>query len=299
MKAINYLVVLLMLLGFAGCKKTVEITTPEFEVTTEKKTYAVGEEVKFLLNGDPGMISFYSGEPGSDYAYMEGRILSVDQLNMSFNTSMSFGTQLGQYSVLASTDFNGKYDITNVKAATWKDITSRFALATNATYVSSGIKNVSDLIVEGKPLYIVLRYIDDPAKPGTANNWLTQNFLLQSSTVLGTKTLLDLTGWTILYEGPKEPARSSVSTATITLRGNAIAPRVYTEDWCISKAVETGKVDMGPDRPVPIKTYRDAKLDSFTYKYAKAGVYKVYFVGYNANIYGSQSVTRSVEITVL
>lgn len=297
MKFINY-AVLSILLCFTACKKTVEVAVPEFEVTTEKTAFTVGEEVKFLLQGDPGMISFYSGEPGSDYAFKDGRILSIGQITMSFNSSMSFGTQPGQFTVLASTDFNGKYDIANVKAATWKDITSRFTLPTNATYVNSGVRDVSDLIVEGKPLYIVLRYIDDPAKPGTANNWLVQSFLMQSNTVLGTKALLDLTGWTLLYDGPKETTRSSISTATITLRGNANLPRVYTEDWCVSKVVNAGSVDVGPDRPAPIKTNRDAKLSSFTYKYQKEGVYKAYFTAYNANIYGSKEVTRSVEITI-
>jgi hypothetical protein len=296
MKIINYAV--LIMLCFTACKKTVEVTVPEFEVSTEKTTFSVGEDVKFLLKGDPGLISFYSGEPGSDYAYKDGRILSIIQIAMSFNSSMSFGTQLGQFTVLASTDFNGKYDIANVKAATWKDITSKFTLPVNATYVSSGVRDVSDLIVDGKPLYIVLRYIDDPAKAGTANNWLIQSFLMQSNTVLGTKALLDLTGWTLLYDGPKETTRSSISASTITLRGNANPPRVYTEDWCVSKIVNSGSIDVGPDRPAPIKTSRDAALSSFSYKYQAEGTYKVFFTAYNANIYGSKEVTRSVEIIV-
>lgn len=298
MKFINYLV-LVLLLCFAGCKKTVEVTVPRFEVTTDKKIYTTGEEVKFIFDGDPGLISFYSGEPEKDYAYKDGRIIDMTKLRMSFNTSRQFGTQLDQYSVLASTDFNGKYDITNVKAANWTDITSRFDIATGATYVSSGVKDVSDLIVDGKPLYIVLRFIDDPAKAGSANNWLTQSFLMESDTDLGKVKMLDLTGWTILYEGAKEPTRSSISTSTITLRGNANLPRVYTEDWCVSKAVITGKVDKGPDKPVAIKTNGDAKLNSFSYRYATKGNYKAYFIAYNANIYGSEHVVKSVEFTVV
>ena len=61
---------------FGACKETDMLTSaPSFEVSTDKKVYAPGEEVVFLFKGDPQYISFYSGEIYNDYKYRKGRIV--------------------------------------------------------------------------------------------------------------------------------------------------------------------------------------------------------------------------------
>lgn len=68
MKCEKYLLFFLILL-LAGCDKDLKITAPEFEVTTDAPTYKAGEEITFIFTGQADNISFYSGEPGSDYAH--------------------------------------------------------------------------------------------------------------------------------------------------------------------------------------------------------------------------------------
>ena len=70
MKCEKYLLLFLILL-LAGCDKDLKITAPEFEVTTDAPAYKAGEEVTFVFTGQADNISFYSGEPGADYANRE------------------------------------------------------------------------------------------------------------------------------------------------------------------------------------------------------------------------------------
>ncbi len=299
---LNYYMLLLTVLLISACSKEIELSggTPDFEVSTAAASYKVGEEVEFLLKGNPGLISFYSGEVGKHYQFKEGRIVKPGKTTLSFTSSVSTGAQQNQFSVLASTNFNGKYTIDDIKAATWTDITSRFALATSATYLSSGTKEINDLIVEGKPLYIVFKYVMDPLKPGAGRSWGVREFTVVTGTEIGPVTLADqVTGWSLHYFGPKEETgRSSITTSTITLRANAESPAVYTEDWCISKPINVGAIDMGPDRPVAVKGNSDVKLDRYTYTYSEPGVYKVHFVAANANIQSSKQVVKELEIKI-
>jgi hypothetical protein len=298
----KYYIVLMSVFLMSSCSKDLELSggAPEFDVSTQAASYKVGEEIEFQLKGNPGIISFYSGEVSNDYKYKEGRVLTPGNISLSFTSSVSLGAQQNQFTVLASSNFNGKYHIDDIKAATWTDITNRFSLATSATYISSGVKGINDLVVEGKPLYIVFKYIMDPLKVGAGRTWGVRAFSMVSETEIGPVSLADqVTGWSLHYFGPKEEVgRSSIAATTITLRANANPPAVYTEDWCISKPINVGKIDLGPDRPIPVKGNSDAKLDNYTYTYTKPGVYKVYFVASNTNIEESKKVIKEMEITI-
>src|SRR5690606_11819649 len=123
------------LLLLAACKPEISIVAPDFDVTVDATSFAVGEEVTFELQGNPGILSFYSGELFHDYQFRTGRTIEPGTLLFSFDSSVQYGAQSDQLSVLASTDFNGDYsDILHVQEATWTDITERFTVGSNAKY---------------------------------------------------------------------------------------------------------------------------------------------------------------------
>ena len=126
-----------------------------------------------------------------------------------------------------------------MKAATWKDITSRFVLGTSTAFLNSGTKDISDLFVAGKLLYIGFKYVTKPQEVnGLARQWFVQTFAIKSTATLDNTIALNLTdqgsaGFRIIDENAavaspvgtfipydKVPARASISTTRITLYGN-------------------------------------------------------------------------------
>lgn len=158
-------------------------------------------------------------------------------LNMSLNTTVQYGDQENQLSILVSTDFDGVYEMNDIKNATWTDITSNFSLATSTTKEPWGPQDLVSLFAEGKPLYIAFRYITLPqGDNGLQRTWKVSNFELanKEGAVIST---LDAAEFTLIHDGPFESGRSSISTSTITLRGNKDDTESKTEDWAISKAI--------------------------------------------------------------
>lgn len=309
---LKYIILILCLGLFASCDKEAAVSEPDFNVTGYEITSAVdslGNEVKqvnFSFSGDAAVVSFYPGILGNDYAYREGRILDVKSLLSSFSTTLNNGTQDNQLAVMASTDFNGTYDIANIHAATWTDITSRYALNTRDASASlpSGTKDIGDLLVDGKPLYFAFRYI---CKPQTANGlnstWRIRAFSMQSQTDLGTTALATLTtaDWNLINDGAiVDPSRGAVieSSGAIRFNGNHINKEIQTESWAISKGFKVDKTDLGPDRPIAIKNSINPHLSSYLFNYTIPGVYKVAFIASNANYEGQVSVVREIEVVV-
>ncbi|WP_119080844.1 DUF5017 domain-containing protein [Chitinophaga alhagiae] len=301
MKPIYYLLLGCLWMATACQKENVD--DPVFDVTAESLTVKAGEAVKFAFTGDPGLISFYSGEVGNDYAFKDGRVVEAGEVFMSFNTNTQYGTQANQFSVWASTDFNAKYNIGDVKAATWVDITDRFTIANSTTYTNSGSVSLNDIVVDGQPIFIAFKYVmNQPvATLGVGKTWRVQNFSLKSNTSIGTQVLADhvSAGWLLVYEGPKEETRSSITASTITMRANAQNTTAYTEDWCISQAVQAGSVDMGPDRSIAVKGYANSRLEEYTHTYAQPGTYKATFLAANSNIHDNKQVLKQLDITVV
>jgi hypothetical protein len=306
---IKYYTLLLIMIVSGSCSKELEINPgiENFKVATTTLTYKVGEDVNFEFEGNPNLITFFSGEVFSDYAFKDGRIVESDGLDLSFTTAnpTATGAQTNQLSVMASTDFNGNYnDFASVQQATWTDISSRFVYGTSATFVASGTKSITDLVVNGKPLYIAYRYTTKPqATFGVVRNWYVQGFSITSNTTVGTLTLTDMNniGFRIVDQNPETaPARSSVSLTRVTLFGNEFTAENDPQSihWAISKPIYTGKIDNGPDRPLSIKANADALLKKYTYNYTKKGVYQVYFVATNMNVYDRKNVVRKLEITI-
>jgi hypothetical protein len=299
---LKYLNWLLILLIAGACGKENSDDLSGFDVKTDGLTFKAGEEVTFKLSGNPSQLAFYSGEILKDYSHKDGRVVEAGCIQMSFSSRVQYGVQPNQFSVLASVDFNGKYTIDDIKAATWTNISDKFALGTDATYIYSGVVNLNDLLLveEGKPLYLVFKYVYEPSA-GVGRSWYVQNFSLKSQTVLGLTTLFDQNsaGWQLVSYGPKEQSTASVSTTTILLRANSSNPTIYAEEWCISKPIYVSSVDVGPDWAAPIKGYSDKMLTEYKYVYNTPGNYRATFVAGNKTASDNEEMVKYVDITIV
>ncbi len=212
-------------------KPELEAEVPGFDATTTTATVKAGVPVKFdIKGGDAQTISFYSGELLKEYSSKNGRVVDITGAGatMAFTSSVQAGAQTNQLSIMASTNFSGDYSsLDKVKAATWVDITNRFALGTGTAFLASGTKDITDLFVAGKPLYIAFRYITKPqAANGINRQWFIQTFAINSKKLLDNTISLPIAnqasiGFIIIDQNKdKAPALSSVTSTRLTLQGN-------------------------------------------------------------------------------
>ncbi|HEY1010793.1 DUF5017 domain-containing protein [Daejeonella sp. JGW-45] len=244
----KYYAVLLGVLLVAACNDKIEVEGADFDVSTASTTYKAGQPVEFdIKGGNVHMISFYSGETLKDYEAREGRVIDVSKaaITMQFTSSVQLGTQANQLSVWASNNFNGDYSsVAKVKAATWIDITNRFALGTSTTLLASGTKDLSDLVVAGKPLYIGFKYITKPqAANGVARQWFIQSFAINSTLKLDNTfglTIADQAnaGFRIIDDNAANVAKalSTVTSTRVTMQGNTY--------------LHSGLPQFNPDNPI-------------------------------------------------
>lgn len=312
MKKLKYILPAFLFL-FSACDKSLELETPSFNVkgyTVEAGVDELGNpvsKVTFDFEGDAKTLSMYSGEVLHDYDFIDGRILEYSDLNMSFYTYHTFGTQDNPFHVLYSTDFNGKYTPEDTNAARWDPITSNFTLSyynnTGKVKIPSGDFDINSLKVEGKPLYIAFKYTCLPqAAAGVQSSWYVGDFSIKGTTSIGVKSLVDQTSaaWTFVNIGDIiDPNRSIWATnGEVRLSGNNINTEVSTESWAITRAIDTEKSNIGPDRPIVIKKYTDPMVNKYTYIYPKTGTYKVTFIAQNTTFGNEQKVLKTIDVTI-
>src|SRR5690606_31067925 len=220
------IILLLCLLAIVSCE--LEIETPDLQITTETNTYRVGESIKFKVQGNADMVAFYSGEPSNQYEYKEGRIIDVSGQGalMEFTSGVTGGTQEEQLTILASSDFDGTYDLEGVNKANWLDITDRFTLGTSATFSPSSLQDISDLFSADEPLFIAFKYVTKPQEEhGLARNWMIQNFQIKSPVTFNENplTVVDQinAAFQIVDSEPENaPSRSTITSTRVSLLGN-------------------------------------------------------------------------------
>lgn len=298
-------IILLFVLTFGSCKDELAVIPPDLNIATEKNAYKVGEEVKFKIEGNAQLISFYSGEPLHDYAFRESRMVEPGKLKLSFQTSVEFGTQQGQFSVLVSTDFNGGSSFSAIQSANWTDITNRFTIAASPTFTYSKEVDITDLAANAQTLFIAFRYqVKDQGVYGVGRTWRVENFLLNSESSIGLEKKGDIptAGFRVFDKlADVAPSRSTLTNSRISLVAHSVTNanrNIETENWAISKGFNIGTADYGPDRPLPIKGVADSKISTYKYVYTKEGTYKAVFIGYNANISGSAELKKELMVTI-
>ncbi|MGV3540319.1 MAG: DUF5017 domain-containing protein [Rufibacter sp.] len=296
---LNYLFSLLLAGTLFSCVDE-EVEMPSLNVTTDKATYAVGDSVTFKLDGNPDIITFYSGETGKEYQNRERTELSGGKLELQFESQALYGRQSNYISLLASTNFSGIYTPEEVAKATWVDISNRFTFATAApgtigVRTQSGKADVSDQLVSGKPVFFAFKYVGSPSPTPTQWLWRLYSFNLTNSFPNGTSAAvsnLTSTGWTSVdFTNPV--SKWTYTSTLVYFHPNSTLEA--SEEWAISKPLNPNKVS--PDRGTPIKEYSLSK-PVYKYAYTKAGTYTATFVASNASIYGQETVVKEVTVTV-
>ena len=323
----NFPILLILLTMIYSCQKDENVNPPDFSVSTAKSTYKVGEPVIFNFDGNADMITFFSGEPGNAYEYInQDRYMSPNMV-MSFSTTVSssgaFGYPNPAYAVpMYSTDFNGQYDQASVEAATWHDLSPNFKLPTDlAQKVLSGEYDITHLFpADGSPLYIAYYYKVNkyynghPA--GTAYGRAqvqVSDFNIKGVTNVGEETVYDLYSaeWSLViganYEtDPVVPAGNRPTLPEYPNKKYIFFNadfRPQTDDreaWAISKPLHMpDQINTGPDYGTGIKGFSDPTMKSYQHVYNTAGTYTVTFLVSNANIDSRKESTQMLTINVI
>ncbi|WP_300602020.1 DUF5017 domain-containing protein [Niabella sp.] len=288
-----------LFLSLASCKKRYALDAIDnFSIELEKATYKVGEPIRFVVNGKPDNLVFWSGEAGHVYQFRDRTAVEGNALSLNFKSFAQYGPQPVDQStlkLLISTDFNGKYDSANVRTATWEDITDKAVLSSGQDQTPSGNIDLSSFAATNKNLAIAFRYKTNVVKPESQQNrWVIRSFDLKSINQQGDETVLAnmaTAGWAgFNFSGPA--TKWSITSAQLLTVTN---PADLDDDWVITKQFNPNKTM--PDKGEPIKNISQ-NLYSYTRVYNKPGVYKVVFVATNVNVKASASVVKEIELTI-
>jgi|GEM_PF-1001973 len=329
MKKILYTI--LGLAFFTSCNREAileEVTwgdkvAPQFEVSTVKDTYKVGEKVTFTIDGDAGMLDFWSGEVGNDYEYRERRFMPApDEILMQLKIRHQYKDTrtASTFQVLVSTDFDGdRSSFEQVDAATWTDITDRLGAFNDATQTNTEKINITDLREEGKPLYVAFKYVFDPDRGTGTGSWpQIQNVWIEAVTDDRNSFFLngDLTSDFPRYAAVsvhKNPIRSLnryydpdqssnilviQPNATATVDGVSYTTTTYTEEYFVSVPYHVGETELEPDKPIILTNHSRPTISTFSYTFTQPGVYKVKFIGTDPSVKEHKETIKELEITV-
>jgi hypothetical protein len=185
----NSITSVFILLILAGCVKTTIETPTDFNVTTSKMVYKVGDTVTFNLTGSPDVIVFYSGETGMKYENAD-RVNGAGTPKLVFQTSLQRGILINGDSLrlLVSSNLNG-YDSLNIVKASWVDITGRntkWPVAIGTSYITSDSINLADF--NNDSINIAFRFLGKKNAANMQQRWLIQGFSLVNILPDGSKT---------------------------------------------------------------------------------------------------------------
>lgn len=277
------------LFALSACDKSLDIEKLDFDVSTTKNTFKVGDTVLFKFNGNPDNITFFSGELGSKYEFRT-RTRAEGKPELQFTSFAEFGLQTNTLQLLATTNFNGVVDA-NIGSAAWQDITNLVTLSTGTDNTASGIVDLTQFISD-KPLYLAYRFVGQTGT--TQKRWTIKNFSVQNRLTNG-PVLSVANNSTAGFRQVSLKNASSVWTITatqISIQGGP-ATSEENEDWIVTNALFLDRVS--PDLGSPLKNIT-TKMTEYPYVFTQPGTYKVAFVASNAT---ADKVARDVkELTI-
>lgn len=290
-------------LAIISCKKDETVKEPEFDVTVRSNTVKVGEPVTFYFNGNPDLISFWSGERTHIYANQSVNSEKGVKQWIEFETQLGAGTQVDNLKLMVSKDFSGVYDAAGIASATWTDISNRVNWATSATRVSTGQISLLDFSTEtdNKPLYIAFYYYS-PQNTLKPRRWTIVNFKAHNVLANGITTTFAPTLLSSLFKDIdlKNPNYNWVINSGMVMTDGPIGTE-ENENWAISGPIDMNRVgtaDFANTSDGLLKGISDAKVSEYSYSFMAAGTYTVTFVASNANLKEKKTVVRNLEITV-
>ena len=316
-KQILFIVVSVLL--FSCVKK--DVTSPEdFNVTTAKATYKVGDTIRFKITGNPDFIYYFSGDSANIYENRNRNSLT-GRVTMSFTSRLTQGSidplkQQNTLQVLLSNSFVtpsigyliDSAAVINASPTVWANITSRFTLpiVPSISSINTGVVDITDFAKasEGKPVYIAFKYTDVFDAAQVQRFWYLTNITVDNTLPDGTKNniffLINKSSIPLfsIVNIKNTDAKWTIgsSAAQVSIQGGTVAGAADNEDWLISRALNLSQV--APDNAIPVKTISDNIVTEVTKVYSKPGTYKVVFLANNQNVYNKQEITRELIITV-
>ncbi len=307
-----YFTILAVLPLFISCKKELTVEEPEFDVSLASTTYKVGDPVVFAIKGSPDVITFYSGEKGSEYAFKSTERIYEATTSLSFHSAKYAGNNNNCAALKYSIDFNGVYEPASIRQATWVDITSRFHIpainGTSPVMEPSLEKDISDIFPDtDTPVYF--GWFFTTAENSSRTRFQIVNFevkgVVQEDTSLsGVKYSLASAGFQMVKgEGFQIQDHATTTprvTATAIIWDGVFANTSFKEGWAISNEIyPASKINLGRDYGVGIKSVLDPPLKEHNVVYQLPGTYKVTFVASNVSVYGRKEIMKELEITIV
>ncbi|ADY50609.1 hypothetical protein Pedsa_0020 [Pseudopedobacter saltans DSM 12145] len=297
---------------FSSCQKD-EPENVKFDVTTEKNEIAVSDSVTFNLQGNPDLISFYSGEPGKEYKYRDRIFEEGSKLELTVASRVLNGSQADNVKLLYSNSFSGIYSAAGIKNEEWTDISNKFTWSVSpgtntsaADYTTSAPVDITDLLVKDKPIYFGFKYESQAAASNAlgGKTWRIPRFDLVNISKDGVRTTIatvHTAGFTsIPIIASTDPTQAWVfAQNSATDRFLTFVPSKRSEAhlyWAVSSSFLPGTVT--PDKSKTIKAYLDEMKSTYKYKFSRPGTYIVTFIAKNANGKGSKEVVKEIEIVV-
>lgn len=306
MKKTSSLLLSILTLGFFSCEKK-ETPVLNMDVTVQKTSFQVGEEVVFYITGNPDQLTFFSGEEGHKYIYRERTNAEPRAITVDFATNRRYGSDAQQPNslrFLVSQNFSGIYQPDAIVESEWVDITDAFTLSPSQsddnTYVPSGTVDLSALssfgfdLDPGKLTYFAFKYTGTTGS--TQPRWWINTFNLITETVEGIVlpiATMSSAGWGSI--GLNDSPVSWVYNAN-GLRFQGGGATVGSNlVWAISASFDLTSVT--PDSGVALKNM-STRMDSYSHVYETPGTYEVTFVGSNINIYGGNTVVKTITLEI-
>ena len=292
MKLVYYLIFLLFF--SVACNKKINVSPVSFGITTDSTSYKAGDTVYFHFSGNPDIITYYSGEPGSNYAN-RNRDTASGNVTANFYTSRLYGNSTKALSFLVSNDFDGIYDSADLKKATWTDLSSHVTFGTSTTNTFSGNISLDSFLNSNQQLFLAFRYIGLVGPGIKQSRWNLSSFsvnnMLPDSTVYPVATILTASWSPVSITTDSLDQKWIIDPTIVFINASSVA----NEQWLVTAPLQCNSVT--PDNGVTIKGI-NTYVSSYPYVFSKPGVYNIAFVAVNANIYGQNSVVKQLTITI-
>ncbi len=299
MKKIIIYTCVLGVISFSSCVKD-SINKPEVDIKINQTTFNVGDTAKFTISGIPYNLVFYSGEPGNDYNSRNIYTATGGATSMVFTTALasaSGSSAATNLKILVSNDFSGNYNMTEILAANWTDVT-------NQATVPGSNQNITldPYKVDGKSIYVAFRFqtVDETKSQRqiTVSNFNIktvfpgQTYTNASNVYFAGFASFDFAGdaanfWNI-------PVTSNTNNSFI----HPLVPAnsAKDDDWAITKGFNTNTIM--PSTGIALKALSSNPVTDYSYVFTQAGTYKVVFVASNNNQNDSKEVIKEFSVTV-
>lgn len=309
MKRFKILSGLIIATVLMSCKKEYTVKEPSLNINLSKQTYKVGDTITFDFDGDADFITFYSGTKLNDFQFAHKERIYDAEMLLSFKFAKYSGANANVAELKYSTDYNGAGAI---NAATWLPFpTGAFNYPTSiglssADAVNSGNYNINSLFVDDNTPVYFCWFFNTPAGVQRTQAYIDGfkifgNVTSDPSLSGDIYTFGDM-GFKVLYD-PIQFADSGTSlpnvNATRILWTGLFNNTIAKEGYAVSAPVlRKSTVNLGPDKPIVIKSVSDPESSLYQYVYTEPGVYKAAFVIANSSVYGRKEIVKEIEINV-